>query len=311
MQKTHEQLISVVIPVHNESENIAPLVAALQENLKKVPSITSEIIFVDDSTDDTWKHITALAHSGVRGLRMSRRFGHQPALQAGLERAKGDAIIMMDGDLQHPPELLPTLIAEWRNGYDIVQTKRVANQDAPAWKNFGSDLFYSSFSKMSEVHLESGSADFRLLSRRALSLINALPEKQKFFRGLVPWTGLPTKQIEFTAPPRQHGTSSYSLKRLIALALRGFTALTTAPLTAILYFGSFVTAVGAILMIVLLIARLTGALWANGFVILASFMLTINGAILTALGILALYMAAIYKEMLHRPDYIVQEESGF
>ena len=241
---------------------------------------------------------------------MTRRFGHQAALEAGLLRARGDAVIVMDGDLQHPPELLPKMIGAWREGYDVVATKRLSNEEAGFIKRITSDLFYEFFNKLSDVRLERGATDFRLLSRRAVDLLNRLPETQKFYRGLVSWLGLPTIYIPFNAPARIHGTSAYSMRRLLALAMRGITSLTAAPMVGILYAGITLIVVSACALGILAALAILGA-WSSASAWLAAFVLLNTGILLAALGIHAVYTTALYREILRRPNYLIAEESGF
>ena len=311
MEQAPEPLVSIVIPVHNESENIEPLVDAIQQVQQTIsPPCQWEIIFVDDSTDDTWERIRSLSPRGVSGLRMSRRFGHQAALEAGLERARGHAVISMDGDLQHPPELIIDMIEGWREGYDVIMTKRLSNERAGFIKHMTSKVFYFVFNRLADTYVEPGTSDFRLLSRQALVILNALPERQKFYRGLVPWMGLPTKELTFHAAPRLHGVPAFSMRRLLALALTGMTSSSTAPLLWSLYLGFLLSVIGGVGTVVLGGLQLIGVGAVSGLATLTAFMVLNTGIMLSAIGVLSLFVSSLHKEILRRPAYIVAEESA-
>lgn len=306
-----KKLISVVVPAYNEAENIPFLCREVGKYIDS-KKYSFEIIFVNDgSRDDTWKVIEGLAtkDSAVKGIDLSRNYGHAAALEAGLIEAKGDVIIMMDADLQHPPSLIPKLISSYENGNEIVNTVRRSTQGEGLFKKLTSRMFYRFINSISELDLREGEADFRLLSRRALDAINALPETPKFYRGLVNWIGFDVDRVEYDAKDRVHGTSSYTLKKMIELARMGITSFSTRPLKIIFAIGTILTLLSSLLLVVMLIVKFFidnemisyGAILVDG-VLLAVGLLTIFQ------GVVAIYLIDIFKASTGRPTFIVKKE---
>ena len=248
--------VSVVIPVLNEAGCLPRLHQELRSVCDPLP-YQFEFVFVDDgSTDPTAQILSRLrtADDRVRYLRLSRNFGHQSALSAGLAHSSGDAVIMMDGDLQHPPQLIPTLLDRWRDGYDIVSTLRLETEDIPPSKQFFSAMFYRVFNSLSTVRIEAGNADFRSMSRAAVDALNALPERHRFLRGLIPWLGFPRTQVEFKAPARWAGRSKYTFLKNIRFALEGLTAFNFYPLRIVAAAGGLVASFSLVASLACLLA---------------------------------------------------------
>src|SRR5437660_455727 len=216
--------ISVVIAAHNEVENIAPMCAVLKQLL--APLGRYEIIFVEDgSIDGTLDAIRAAARDpAVRYVSLTRNFGHEACLRAGLRHAKGRAVIVMDADFEHPPELIPQLIAAWRAGSKIVTTRRDDADTVSAAKRLSSRLYYRLLDAIGDVRIEPGSADFMLLDRAVVDVVNRIEDQEIFLRGLVRWLGFPLVTIAYSRGVRQHGESSFSLRRMVELALTGIAA---------------------------------------------------------------------------------------
>lgn len=299
-------LISIVVPCYDEAVCLPVFLGRLEKALSTVPDIRYEILAVNDgSTDDT---AAVLENCRLREPRLGviqfvRNFGHQAALSAGLAHTHGDAIICMDADLQHPPELLPELIRLWRSGFDVVQTVRRTQPGLT--KSLFSRAFYFLLNFFSEVELTNGAADFRLMSRRAVDSLLALPERSRFLRGLVAWLGFSCTTIEYDAPPRLAGSSTYSLKKMVAFAIDGLVALSARPLALALWLA------GGALLLALAYVIYVFSLMANGIPLVKGwastiFLILIMGSVnLLCTGILGLYLRAVLVEIRKRPDYLI------
>jgi dolichol-phosphate mannosyltransferase len=303
--------ISIVIPSYNEAHNIVPMREALGTVWSQISKYHPEIIFVDDgSRDDTWKNIRTLSgdDATVHGVRFSRNFGKEAAIEAGLARATGAAIIIMDGDLQHPPELIPELIAKWEAGNDIVRTIHPNPPHRSLLKRATSNLFYWLFNKISDIPLMPGASDFCLVSRRVVDEFTALTEKQKFHRVLTSWVGFSSVSIPYEANERSEGTSSYTLRSLVSLAKNAIISSSTLPMTIIFILGCALTLFGVILTAGLLAYKyFVDFEYIGGAAILAAFVIFNNGLLLIAFGVMSLYQVATYREVQDRPSYVVRD----
>jgi dolichol-phosphate mannosyltransferase len=308
-------MISIVLPAYNEEHNIAVLYARLCETLAGVfdgwESADWELVIVDDgSTDDTWQSVSRLsaADARVRGVRLSRNFGHQNALLAGLCAARGSAVISMDADMQHPPEVVPRLIEKWREGFQIVHGIR---RDPPqtSWlKRFASRIYYRLFSYLSGVEIEAGAADFRLLDRQVLDEILRFKEESLFLRGIVHWVGYSTASVEFDCRDRHAGASGYSLRKRLSLAWHGISSFSLVPLRIAVLIGlasstlAFLSVGYAILgWWIDSVAVVPG--WAST-VAIVSFLF---GVLFVFLAVLAEYVGRIVVEARRRPRFLVRE----
>ena len=295
--------VSIVVPCYNEENNLP----VLYDELKK---FDAELVLIDDGSQDrTWEVIKSLSKNNpkVIGLALSRNFGHQAALSAGLSKASGDAIITMDGDLQHPAKLIPKLIKEWQKGFKIVNTKRLKTEKISLIKNFLSKSFYFTFNKISNFKIEPGSSDFRLIDKSVLNLFNQIQSKNKFFRGLVSWSGLPSTVVEYEAPERLHGESGYSLRKEMDLAGAGITSFSHLPLKLILLFGLLLCFLSAILFIVVFVVRFFDKEFFSGAALFGSFILMNTGFMIFILGIIAQYQASLSQQISKLPEYIIKE----
>uniref|UniRef100_UPI00265EF43C glycosyltransferase family 2 protein n=1 Tax=uncultured Acidaminococcus sp. TaxID=352152 RepID=UPI00265EF43C len=242
--------ISFVVPVFNEEENIHEFYRRLTQVMAPLP-YDYEILFIDDgSKDRTSQLIRELAEKDphVQGYVFARNFGHQLALTCGLDQSTGDAVISMDGDLQHPPEMVPELLKKWEEGFEIVQTVRKATEDATWFKNITSRLYYKLINSMSEVRITPGGSDFRLMDRKAVDALNRFRERARFIRGMVNNLGFRYTTLEFVAPPRFAGHSKFNLRKMLRFALDGITAFSRVPLRLALYVGC-IAGLGSILLI--------------------------------------------------------------
>lgn len=308
--------LSIIVPVYNEADNIGLLLDRLRAvldgmNVVRSPG-TFEIIFVDDGSTDASAeliHRQAEADERIRLVRLSRNFGHQAALLAGLDHARGAAAICMDADLQHPPELLPELVARWQAGADVVQAVRREPADSSALKQAGSRGFYRLLSVLSRHRVTPGAADFRLLSRPALDALRACRERSRFNRGLVQWIGFSYAEVPFDAAPRHAGRSKYSWRAMLRLAGDAIFSFSTWPLRLAGLAGACVSlAAGAYLLFVIWARLFTDRAEPGWSSILAS-VLVIGGVQLVVLWILGEYVGRLYEEAKQRPLYIVRPEA--
>jgi dolichol-phosphate mannosyltransferase len=300
--------LSVVIPVLNESRNVAPLLDRLAPILSGL-STNFEIIYVDDgSTDDTAASISTLAvrQPVVRLVQLARNFGHQAALCAGLAAARGDAVITMDGDLQHPPELIPVLVMEWRGGAEVVQTIRREPADGNPVKRAASRGFYRLLSRISRVRVTPGAADFRLMSREAVAAFLACAERCRFNRGLVQWIGFDCVEVPYDAAPRHTGRSKYSWRAMFRLAADAVFSFSTWPLRLAGLAGVIVSAGAAVYLLYALWAALFTDWTVPGWTSLLGTMLVLGGVQLITLWILGEYVGRLYEEVKQRPLYVVR-----
>lgn len=315
MSKTRPEnpLISIVVPVLDEEGCVDELVRRIDEALS-TQAVRHEIVFVDDgSRDRTPDRIAALhrADSTVKSIRFTRSFGHQAALIAGLRHAKGDAVVTMDADLQHPPEFLPKLIEFWREGNDVVSTVRLHTESEPGgFKESLSKLFYRLMSAIATVPVRPAAADFRLLDRCAVDAINTLDERFVFMRGLVPWFGFSEAHFEYEIGTRFAGKSKYRLWRMFNLALDGIFSFSFAPLRLISILGLFTTALGIAYGIYALVSHATGKPGDAGWMGAIVLILVFGGIQLLSLGIVSEYVGRTYEEVKRRPRYVIESLTG-
>jgi dolichol-phosphate mannosyltransferase len=305
--------LSLVIPVFNEEEALPLLFAELDRVLEKLPLATREVEIVlvnDGSRDRSWDKIVARCEQDPRcvGINLSRNFGHQAAMVAGLETARGESVITMDADMQDPPDLIPKMLEARQQGYDVVYATRVSRGKESLEKKVTAKLFYRLMSLISGVSVPENTGDFRLLSRRALIEILKLGESHRFLRGLVPWVGFPQTQVLYNRADRITGSTHYSWRKMILLAIDGIASMSTVPLR-LAYFlscGLFAVFVGYIVYVLYEHFVLGGQLVPGWTSLMAA--ITIFGAIeLLMLGVMGEYLGRVYEQVKHRPLYIVQE----
>ena len=299
--------ISIVTPVFNEEENLHEFYTRLTKVMSGL-SYDYDIIFVDDGSRDTSAAILydlSQNDEHVQAYLLSRNFGHQMALTCGLDHAEGDAVITMDGDLQHPPELLPELLSLWEAGYEIIQTVRKDTADASFFKKLTSSTYYKLINKMSKVHITPGGSDFRLMDRVAVDALKLYSERARFIRGIVNNLGFKLTTIEFIAPPRFAGQSKFNLHKMLHFALDGITAFSNVPLRWAFYAGLFL-GFGSMLVVghVLYIKFFTEEA-VPGWATITASVLFLGGIQLVGIGILGEYIGRIFEEVKQRPLYLI------
>ena len=303
--------VSVVVPLFNEEQAVAPLVTRLLRVLRSTGE-RFEIVLVDDgSTDGTWERIRA-AHGrepAVKGVSLLRNFGHQSALLAGLTHASGQAVVTMDGDLQHPPETIPELLRRWREGFQLVETRRRDAAGTPLLKRLTSRWFYRVFSALSGLRLEPGSSDFRLMDRRVLRVVLQMADADVFLRGIVHWIGCPVSTVTYQAAPRVSGRTKFSAAKMLRLSSAAIVSFSTVPLKLGIWLGLLTSGLAAVEIVYILAMYLSGNTvpgWAS-VLTLMSFMF---GVLFVLLGILGTYLASIHASLRKRPRYLVEDRAG-
>lgn len=302
--------ISIVIPACNEEANVSVITAALQKTFASLPYLYN-ITFVDDgSTDGTLKEVKQLAalHPNVFFISLSRNFGHQNALKAGLDMIDADAVIMMDGDMQHPTELIPDMIAQWEAGYDVVYTIRKDHKEMPLMKRKTSNMFYDLINNLSDIELEPGTADFRLMDRKVVEVFRAFKETDLFMRGLVKWMGFKQLGLEYDPAQRTQGKSKYTVKRMIRFALQGITSFSTRPLYIAAYLG-FLFSLASLLYIPYIIYSYYFGHPISGWTSMIATIAFFGGLQLMILGIIGMYLGKLFMQGKQRPHYIVKESN--
>ena len=300
---------SIVLPAHNEAANVAPMVAALRRVMAPLGSV--EIIFVDDgSSDGTLLAVRAAADAdpGVRYVAFTRNFGHQAALQAGLRQARGRAVLVMDADFEHPPELIPELVAAWRGGAKIVVTLRSDDEtQVSAGKRLSSRLYYLLLDAIGDVRITPGSADFMLLDRAVVDVVNGMEGQDMFLRGLVRWLGFPLVTVAFSRGTRLEGESKYSLRRMVELAVTGIAAHSVRPLRFAVWLSLAFVALGFLLVVYSIVSFLFVQHTVAGWSSIMAAIAILGAAQLLVLGIIGEYVGRILRETRKRPSYIVAE----
>ncbi|MFA4851734.1 MAG: glycosyltransferase family 2 protein [Bacteroidales bacterium] len=303
-----EKLLSIVTPCYNEEKNIEQLYNELLPVLKNICS-HYEIVFVDDgSKDNTFSVIKEIAekNKNVIGLSLSRNFGHQVAIMAGLQHSKGDLVVMMDADMQHPPEIIPQLIFEYEKGFDIVNTKRLDSEDTGFFKKISSRCFYRFINFLSDVKIEPAAADFRLMTRKAVNAFLQLEEKDRFTRGLVSWMGFKQSVVEYNASSRFAGKSKYTFRKMLRFGIDGITSFSSKPLRISFYTGFIVFLAGLIYALYAIVQNIKGET-VPGWTSILVTVLIIGGIQLLSIGIIGEYIARIFNEAKARPLYFIKD----
>jgi polyisoprenyl-phosphate glycosyltransferase len=300
--------ISFIVPVFNEQENIPALVQELTTIAVTRP-YDFELIFVDDgSTDGSLQVIKDLAqvYPYIFYIELSRNFGHQYALKAGLDLSDGDCVISLDCDLQHPPHVVSTMIEKWEQGYDIVYTRRMDDKKLPWLKRKTSSMFYKLLNTISDLQLEKGTADFRLMNRRAVDAFSTLNESELFIRGLVKWAGFKQTAVDYLPRERYAGKSKYNFRKMISFGVRGITSFSVRPLKLIAYLGLTLFLISMILVPYALISYFIGHV-VSGWTSLMITVIFFGSLQLLMMGIIGLYISKLVIQSKNRPLYLIRE----
>ncbi len=307
VEKRDVDFISVVIPFYNESEQIFMTLETTERVLQTL-DIAYEIVAIDDgSVDSTWQELSkySMKSSNVRAIRLSRNFGKEAAICAGLAEAKGDAVILMDGDLQHPPRYIPEMIALWREGYEVVEGVKTSRGKESRFSRFTANLFYGIFAKLSGIRLKDAS-DFKLLDRKVVDYWNTFTERDTFFRALSSWMGFKRITFPFEVDERKAGGSKWGFLKLARLSLNAVISFSSRPLILISGLGVIFLVMFFILAVQTLV-RYFGGNAATGFTTVILLQLLIGSIVLISLGLLGLYVASLFREVKGRPRFFIAE----
>jgi len=308
------RLLSIVIPCLNEAEVLPETLARLDRLAQGRPDVRFEFVFVDDgSTDGTLPLLrdTAQSDARVRVISFARNFGQQIAVTAGIDMARGDAVVLMDCDLQDPPEVVAQMIDLWRQGFDVVYGTR-ATRRADSWfKRFSADGFYRVINRLSEVPIPPDTGDFRLMSRAVVDTLRQMPERHRFLRGMVAWTGYRQTAVAYDRPERFAGQTKYPLSKMVRYALDGILSFSIKPLQMAIALGLVTVCLAVIGIVYALVLRLFTSVWVEGWTALMIAVLFLGGVQLLSLGIIGEYIGRIYAEVQRRPLYVVRDMIGF
>ena len=304
--------ISIIIPCHNESGNIATLYDRVCAVMDQSGESWEMICVNDGSSDDTLIQLIALRHQDERVLiiDLSRNFGKEAALTAGLDATLSDAAIPLDADLQDPPELIPELLAQWRDGFDVVNAVRLSREGESWLKRASAHVFYRIINRMSDVEIPPDTGDFRLLSRPVLDALQALPERRRFMKGLFAWVGFRSTNVYYHRAPRHAGRTTWNYWRLWNFAVEGITSFSQVPLQLAAYLGFMVSLLAFLYAIWLVISTLVYGNPVKGYPSIMVTLLFLSGVQLMALGVIGEYLGRIYEESKQRPVYLVRQAWG-
>ncbi|WP_141500332.1 glycosyltransferase family 2 protein [Paenibacillus luteus] len=304
---------SVIVPMYNEEE----VIEHTYERLKLVMDSADEpyeLIFVNDGSKDRTVELISMIcdfDPNVRLVNFSRNFGHQIAISAGMDYAKGDAIVVIDADLQDPPEVILDMIAKWKEGYEVVYGKRLKRKGETVFKKLTAKLFYRTLRSLTNVDIPVDTGDFRLIDRKVCDVLRGLKEKNRFVRGLVSWIGFRQTMVEYEREERFAGETKYPLKKMIAFAIDGITSFSYKPLKIATYIGFTLSMTSFLYLLVVIFQKLFTGSTIAGWASIVAMNLLFNGIILILLGIIGEYIGRIYDESKNRPLYIVREVQGF
>jgi polyisoprenyl-phosphate glycosyltransferase len=304
----HRKKITVIVPCFNEEESLETFNQTLIRHLPE--NYNYEIIYVNDgSKDHTFPEILKLAQANpsIKYISFSRNFGHQNALKAGYDYASGDCAISMDADLQHPPDVIPELIRKWEEGFEIVNTLRNDHQSISFAKKMSSKLFYLIMRKMSDVNIENGMADFRLVDQKVLKQLKLFNENYLFFRGIIPWMGFKQTVVPFTANERFAGTTKYTLRKMLKFATTGVTAFSVKPLRISIYLGSMIAMISFLYGLYAAYIHIFTDRAVTGWTSVIFSVLFVGGINLLMLGIIGEYLGKLFIENKRRPNYLISE----
>ena len=304
--------VSVVLPVHDEAQVIPELLRRLTTVLEELDR-DWEAVFVDDgSRDSSWDLLSAAAEGDdrIRAIRFSRNFGHQIALSAGLHMASGDSVITMDSDLQHPPELIPSLLARADEGFDVIYAVRSSSDSSSLFKRASARLFYWLLNRVSSLELPQAGGDFRYMSRRVVNALLAMPERHRFLRGMTRWVGFEQATIEYHRPPRAGGKSKYTLRKMFTLGWDAVVSFSSLPLRVASLLGFMFSFFGLLYLAYVVAARAFTDNTVAGWTSVVATVLVLGGVQLLCIGIIGQYLGRMYEEMKGRPLFLVADDTA-
>ena len=302
--------VSLVVPVFNEVQVLAAFYNRATEALSALEGTAYEIVFVDDgSQDGSFAKLASFAQlsPNVRVLKLSRNFGHQIAISAGIDHAKGDCVVIMDADLQDPPEVVAAMIAKWREGFDVVYGVRSDRAGETPIKLATASMFYRLMGRVTNIHIPANVGDFRLISRRVVDHLKQLREKDRFVRGLVSWIGFRQTGIVYKRDPRQAGETKYPFRKMLSFAFDGITSFSTLPLKIATWTG-YAAAILAVLYLLSVFVQKMLGYTVDGWATIMVAMLFMGAVQLICLGILGEYLGRVFNEVKPRPMYIIEED---
>ena len=306
----HKKIISWIVPCFNEEEVIDETFERISRVCDSIERYKWEIIFIDDGSKDfTFKKIQSLLQKrdGLTYIGLSRNYGHQIAVQAGLNNAIGDSAIIIDADLQDPPELANELLEKWENGFDVVYGKRIDRESESFFKKSTAKLFYRLINILSDTNIPLDVGDFRLIDRKVITAIHEMPEKERFLRGMISWVGFNQTYIKYIRQKRYAGKSKYPLKKMITFAINGITSFSRKPLKISIYLGLISSLISILGILYVLYIRFMTSNWVTGWAGLALAILFSSGIQLLSIGILGEYIGKIYIESKNRPLYFIKQ----
>jgi dolichol-phosphate mannosyltransferase len=310
MDKKH---ISIIIPVYNEADNIAELVRRLDETISRLDDRVN-IIFVDDGSGDETVPVIRrqIAEKGyIRLIVLTRNFGNQAAISAALNDCRSDAAIIMDADLQDPPELIPDLIQKWQEGYEIVYARRVKRKGESLFKRMTAAIFYRMLQRLTHVSIPRDTGDFRLIDREVVKVLNSMPERNRFLRGMVSWTGFRQTGVDYERDRRFAGQTKFPFFRMIRFAVTGITSFSFLPLQLASYFGFFVSGIAFLSALYVLYLKFLTDRTVQGWTSMMIALLFLGGIQLITLGIIGEYLGRMSDEVKQRPAYLIREKVNF
>ena len=309
-----KRLLTVVVPCANEEEVLPRTHSRLTEVLERLPDLNFEIVYVDDGSTDMTPGVLHGLQGGdtrVRVVRLSRNFGHQVAITAGMEHAAGDAVVVIDADLQDPPEVIGEFVKVWKQGNDVAYGVRAAREGETRFKLWTAKLFYRLLGKLSDTRIPLDSGDFRLIDRKVLEALLEMPERDRYIRGMVSWLGFSQAPVPYHRAARGAGRTKFSLFKMLRFGADGIISFSTLPLKLASWLGFLVSGIALAGVVWALCARLFGKDWVKGWASLTIAILFLGGVQLICLGIIGEYLGRTYGESKRRPLYVVRERLGF
>lgn len=307
-------LISIIIPCFNEEDVLIETNNRLFSVMNEIPSHSFELIYVDDGSNDTTQEILCklqMLHKCVKVICLSRNYGHQIASTAGLENSSGDAVVLIDADLQDPPEVIVAMVEEWQNGWEVVYGTRVNREGETGFKLWTAKMFYKMMNRLSDVKIPLDTGDFRLMDRKVVDAVLQMPERDRFIRGMVSWVGFKQTSVTYQRKARVAGTSKYPVHKMIHFAVDGILSFSRAPLKLATWLGFLTSGLAILGIAYALTLRIFTNIWVTGWTLLFIAILFFGGVQLISLGFIGEYIGRIYGEVKKRPLYIVEKKIGF